>query len=45
MDMPFIEKYMVSVDDYKKFKFGGIFLRDDGRGLRTILKYFLPENK
>lgn len=40
MDMPFLEKFMVSPDDYEIFKFGGTSLRDDERGLRTMLKYF-----
>ena len=40
MDMPFLEKFMVAPDNYEIFKFGGISLRDDERGLRTMLQYF-----
>ena len=40
MDMPFLEKFMVSPDNYEIFKFGGTSLRDDERGLRTMLQYF-----
>ena len=31
---------MVSPDNYEIFKFGGTSLRDDERGLRTMLQYF-----
>ena len=31
---------MVAPDNYEIFKFGGISLRDDERGLRTMLQYF-----
>ena len=40
MDMPFLEKFMVSPDNYEIFKFGGTSLRDDERGIRTMLQYF-----
>ena len=38
--MSFLEKFMVSPDNYEIFKFGGTSLRDDERGLRTMLQYF-----
>ncbi len=40
MDIPFLEKFMVASDNYEIFKFGGTTLRDDERGLRTMLQYF-----
>ena len=39
-DIPFLEKFMLPPDNYEIFKFGGTSLRDDERGLRTMLQYF-----
>lgn len=38
--MPFLEKFMVSPDNYEIFKFGGTSLRDYEHGFRTMLQYF-----
>ncbi len=39
-DIPFLEKFMLPTDDYEIFKFGGSFLKDEERGITTMLKYF-----
>lgn len=31
---------MLLPDDYEIFKFGGSSLKDEGRGIKTMLKYF-----
>lgn len=37
---PFLEKFMLPPDDYEIFKFGGSSRKDEGHGIRTMLKYF-----
>lgn len=37
---PFLEKFMLPPDDYEIFKFGGGSLKDEERGIKTMLKYF-----
>lgn len=37
---PFLDKYMLPSDDYEIFKFGGSSLKDNERGIKTILTYF-----
>ena len=37
---PFWEKFMLPPDDYEIFKFGGNSLKDEKRGIKTMLKYF-----
>ncbi len=39
-DIPFLEKFMLPPDDYEIFKFGGSSLKDEERGIQTMLKYF-----
>ena len=39
-DRPFLEKFMLPPDDYEIFKFGGRSLKDEERGIKTMLKYF-----
>lgn len=39
-DNPFLEKFMLPPDDYEIFKFGGSSLKDEKRGIKTMLKYF-----
>lgn len=39
-DSPFLEKFMLPPDDYEIFKFGGSSLKDEERGIKTMLKYF-----
>ena len=38
--LPFLEKFMLPPDDYEIFKFGGSSLKDEERGIKTMLKYF-----
>lgn len=37
---PFLEKFMLPPDEYETFKFGGSSLKDEERGIKTMLKYF-----
>lgn len=37
---PFLEKFMLPPDDYEIFKFGGSSLKDEERGIKTMLRYF-----
>ena len=37
---PFLEKFMLPPDEYEIFKFGGSSLKDEERGIKTMLKYF-----
>jgi hypothetical protein len=37
---PFLEKYMLPLDYYGIFKFGGSLLKDEELGIRTMLQYF-----
>ena len=39
-DIPLLEKFMLPPDDYGIFKFGGSSLKDEERGIQTMLKYF-----
>lgn len=41
-NQPFFEKFMLPPDDYEIFKFGGSSLKDEERGIKTMLKYFFP---
>ena len=38
--LPFLEKFMLPPNDYEIFKFGGSSLKDEERGIKTMLKYF-----
>lgn len=37
---PFLEKFMVSSDDYTIFKFGGSSLKNEEYGIKTMMQYF-----
>ena len=39
-DCPFLEKFMLPPDNYEIFKFGGSSIKDEERGIQTMLKYF-----
>lgn len=39
-NLPFLERFMLPPDDYELFKFGGSSLKDEERGIKTMLKYF-----
>lgn len=39
-NIPFLEKFMFQPDDYEIFKFGGSSLKNEERGIQTMLKYF-----
>ena len=39
-DILLLEKFMLPPDDYGIFKFGGSSLKDEERGIQTLLKYF-----
>ena len=39
-NIPLLEKFMLPPDDYEIFKFGGSSLKDEERGIQTLLKYF-----
>lgn len=36
---PFLEKFMLPSDDYEIFKFGGSSLKDEERGIKTMLNF------
>ena len=38
-NIPLLEKFMLPPDDYEIFKFGGSSLKDEERGIQTLLKY------